>query len=175
MINFKYLNFRKATADDIDDIWQILQQAIERRKKDGSKQWQNGYPNLDIVKNDIEKGIGYVLTGDNKTLVYSAIILNDEPDYKYINGKWLSNGDFYVLHRIAVSKEAEGKGCVINFFKKVEEFSLKNNIFSVKVDTNFDNLAMLHILEKQKYVYCGEVHIRGEARKAFEKILTFRD
>jgi hypothetical protein len=37
-------NFRKATTSEIPQIWDILQQAIARRKEeDGSNQWQDGY------------------------------------------------------------------------------------------------------------------------------------
>jgi hypothetical protein len=39
------------------------------------------------------------------------------------------------------------------------------------VDTNFDNAAMLHILKKLGYTYCGEVYLAGGERKAFEKLL----
>ncbi len=31
-------------------IWEILQDAILRRKKDGSNQWQDGYPNPESVQ-----------------------------------------------------------------------------------------------------------------------------
>ncbi len=165
------VNFRKATSEDSDKIWQILQQAILRRKNDGSKQWQDGYPNPETVQTDIEKGIGYVLTENNEVVAYSAIIFNDEPAYDAIEGKWLSNGEFIVVHRVAVSDEVAGKGFATEIFRRIEDFSIQNNIFSIKVDTNFDNLAMLHILKKLGYIYCGEVYFRGSARKAFEKIL----
>jgi len=53
--------FRKAEISETAPIWKLLQQAILRRKNDGSNQWQDGYPNLNVVKNDIEKGYGFVL------------------------------------------------------------------------------------------------------------------
>ena len=49
--------------------------------------------------------------------------------------------------------------------------TLESNVYSIKVDTNFDNVPMLRILDKLGYVYCGEVFFRGSARKAFEKVL----
>ncbi len=55
------IKLRKAEIEDRDIIWGILQQSIERRKQDGSTQWQNGYPNLGTVESDIAKGFGYVL------------------------------------------------------------------------------------------------------------------
>ena len=67
--------------------------------------------------------------------------------------------------------KAAGKGFATEIFRRIEEFSRKNGILSIKVDTNFDNAAMLRILEKLGYKYCGEVYFRGSARKAFEKVL----
>ena len=104
------IKFRKATQDDPDKIWEILQQAIERRRLDNSQQWQNGYPNPETVNSDIEKQIGYVLVENDNVVAYSAVILNDEPAYENIEGKWLSDGDFNVIHRLAVSDEVVGKG-----------------------------------------------------------------
>lgn len=165
------IEFRQATADDADEIWKILQQSIERRRIDGSRQWQDGYPNLETVKSDIERGAGFVLTENGRIAAYAAVIFNDEPAYLEIEGKWLSDGDFFVVHRVAVSDDFAGKGYATEIFSKIEEHSLKNGVHSIKVDTNFDNPAMLRILEKLNYTYCGEVYFRGSARKAFEKIL----
>lgn len=166
------LNFRKATPEDSPKIWQIIQQAILRRKNDGSRQWQNGYPNQETINSDIKKGVGYVLTENDVVVAYSAIIYNDEPAYETIEGKWLSDGDFNVIHRVAVSDEVAGKGYATEIFRRIEDFSKKNNIPSIKVDTNFDNAAMLHILEKLGYTYCGEVYLAGGIRKAFEKLMN---
>lgn len=162
---------RKAQIPEAEIIWQILQQAIERRRKDGSNQWQDGYPNLEVVKTDISLGKGYVLEIDNAIAAYAALVFNDEPAYKEIIGDWLTNDDFLVIHRVAVSDDFLGKGIAVLLFQKLEEFAMENQVFSIKVDTNFDNLAMLHILEKLDYQYCGEVYFRGSARKAFEKVL----
>ena len=162
---------RKAQIPEAEIIWQILQQAIERRRKDGSNQWQDGYPNQEVVKTDISLGKGYVLEIDNAIAAYAALVFNDEPAYKEIIGDWLTNDDFLVIHRVAVSDDFLGKGIAVLLFQKLEDFAKENQVFSIKVDTNFDNLAMLHILEKLDYQYCGEVYFRGSARKAFEKVL----
>lgn len=163
--------FRKANEQDSDEIWKIIEQAIERRRIDGSKQWQNGYPNLQSIHFDIEKGQGYVLEISGKIAVYGALIFNDEPAYENIDGKWLSEGDFLVVHRVAVEETFHGQGLVRTFFEKIEDFALQNQVYSIKVDTNYDNGAMLHILKKLEYTYCGEVFLTGAPRKAFEKIL----
>ncbi len=164
-------NFRKAKPEDRIRIWEIIQQAILRRKNDGSRQWQDGYPNEDVIKNDIEKGIGYVLTEGNTIAGYTAILFNDEPAYHELKGKWLTNDDFVVVHRLAISDDFAGKGLAQRIMLFTEGIGKENNIFSVKVDTNFDNIPMLKIFEKLGYTYCGEVTFRGGIRKAFEKKL----
>ena len=163
--------YRKALPEDKDAIWEILQQAIERRRKDGSQQWQSGYPNPEVVQSDIEKGIGFVLEFEGKVAAYAAVLLNDEPAYHDIDGAWLSDQDFLVIHRVAVSDLVAGKGFAKEIFSKIEDYAVQQGAFSIKVDTNFDNLAMLHILEKLGYTYCGEVFLAGAPRKAFQKIL----
>lgn len=165
------IKLRKAEIEDRNIIWEIIQQSIERRRKDGSTQWQNGYPNMDTVESDIAKGFGYVLTVDDEVAVFAALILNDEPAYSTIEGAWLSNGEFVVVHRVAVDEKFAGQGLVKKLFDHIEEFTKSKGIQSIKVDTNYDNIAMLKILESKGYSYCGEVVLAGGVRKAFEKII----
>ncbi|SCY67665.1 L-amino acid N-acyltransferase YncA [Flavobacterium anhuiense] len=165
------LSLRKANLSEIPQIWEILQDAIEQRRLDGSTQWQDGYPNELSIKSDIENGYGYVFTEDESILAYAAIIFDKEPAYENIEGKWLTDGDYTVVHRVAVSKLAKGKGIATKLFQSIEGLSVENNIYSIKVDANFDNTPMLKILDRLKYTYCGEVYFRGSARKAFEKRL----
>ena len=75
-----------------------------KTKKDGSNQWQDGYPNMQVVKNDIHKKYGYVLTLNNEIVGYCALLINDEPDYINIEGQWLTSNNFVVFHRLAISK-----------------------------------------------------------------------
>jgi len=165
------IKLRKAQIDDRDVIWGIIQQSIERRKQDGSTQWQNGYPNIGTVESDIAKGFAYVLTVDGEIAVYAALILNDEPAYSSIEGAWLSYGEFVVVHRVAIDRKFAGQGMVKKLFDHIEDFTKCHGIQSIKVDTNYDNIAMLKILESKGYSYCGEVLLADGMRKAYEKII----
>ena len=165
-------SFRKAEISDIPEIWLILQKAIQRRKEEGSNQWQDGYPNPEVIQNDIEKEIGFVLTDNQKIIGYTAVLINDEPEYARIEGKWVTNADFVVFHRVAISEDYLGKGLAKIMIGFIEDYALENQIYSVKADTNFDNHAMMAIFDRLGYVYCGEVYFRGSARRAYEKVLV---
>jgi GNAT superfamily N-acetyltransferase len=164
-------NFKKAAVEDSSEIWDILQHAIIRRKNDGSHQWQDGYPNPEVIKKDIENGVGYILTEGENTIGYCAILINDEPEYQKIEGNWLTNADFVVFHRVAIAEKYLGKNLSKKIIEFIEDFARKNNIASVKVDTNHDNFAMMKIFEKSGLTFCGIVHFRGSPRRAYEKVL----
>lgn len=165
------MNFRKAALHELPEIWTILQFAIEQRRLDGSDQWQDGYPNEESIKTDISNNHAYVIEENGSILLYGAIIFGADPAYVDIDGAWLNDDAYVVLHRVAISKDGKGRGLAMQFFKEVETLSKANNIHNIRVDTNFDNIPMLKLMDRLQYSYCGEVQMRGGTRKAFQKVL----
>lgn len=164
------MQFRKATNGDADRIWEIIQQAQVQMRRLNSKQWQNGYPAPANIASDIEQGYGYVLSCEGRVIAYGAVIFDGEPAYEKLDGKWLSDAPYVMVHRLAVADEAKQRGIAIEFMHRVEELSRSKGIKSFRVDTNFDNYYMLKVLAKLGFVYCGEVVYR-DPRQAFEKLL----
>jgi GNAT superfamily N-acetyltransferase len=164
---------REAGVSDVSTIWEILQQAIEQRRQEGSEQWQNGYPNETTVQDDIKKGYAYVLDDNGTIIAYAAIIFDAEPTYNDIKGQWLTNGNYAAVHRVATANAVKGKGIATRLIKMIEAVSRGRNVYSVKLDTNFDNVPMLRILDKSGYTYCGEIFFNGAPRRAYEKILQY--
>jgi len=163
---------RKAIPAEAPVIWTILQHAIEQRRLDGSDQWQDGYPNEQTVQDDLKRGCAYVLEIDNSIAAYAAIIFDDDPAYNDIKGDWLTEGDYVNIHRVATAPELKKKGVASRLFKEIESLCLDKGVFSIKIDTNFDNIPMLKIMDRLQYTYCGEVIVGGAPRKAFEKVLA---
>lgn len=163
---------RKALNSEQPIIWEILQQAIEQRRKDGSTQWQNGYPNQQTISTDIEKNAAFVLLDGGVIVAYAAIVSGIDSNYIEIKGKWLSNDEYLTVHRVAVTNNRKDKGVATQLFKTIEKLCVEQKVPSIRVDTNFDNLPMLKILAKLDYTYCGEILIDTAPRKAFEKIMN---
>lgn len=162
---------KAATESELPIIWEILQQAIEQRRLAGSAQWQNGYPSEQTVKDDIANGVAFVLLEDKVIVAYAAIIVGVEPAYAAIDGQWLTNGPYAVVHRVARSNAIKTKGIGTKLFELLEIFCTEKRIVSIKLDTNFDNAPMLKIIAKLDYVYCGEIFYQGAPRMAYEKVL----
>ena len=76
------MNFRKSTFDDVDRILEIIEKAKIELRKLGLEQWQNGYPDREVIENDIKSGISYVLEDIEKNgFSYCGVIyLDKEPD-----------------------------------------------------------------------------------------------
>lgn len=142
----------------------------------GRNQWQDGYPNPESIATDIAGGNGYVLTRGIEVLGYCAIIFTGEPAYDHLaGGTWLtasttSDCRYAVVHRMAINPRLWGQGLSAAFFGLVEEFIRKKGFESLRVDTNYDNTGMLHILRRRGFSYCGIVMYAAE-RMAFELVL----
>lgn len=90
--------FRKAAVTDIDPVWRIILQAKEQMRLLGSRQWQDGYPALDDIRRDIADGCGYVLAAGNVPVAYGAVLFGGEPAYGSIEGEWLCQPPYVVVH-----------------------------------------------------------------------------
>ena len=113
-----------------------------------------------------------VETHENILVAYIVVSERPEPAFEELKTGWLTfNTPYLVMHRLAITQNPKIKGLATWILQQVEEIAKSKNITSLKVDTNFDNLAMLHIFKKLDYVYCGEVFYRGSPRKAFEKLI----
>lgn len=163
--------FRKATEEDVPYVAAILGEAVERMLAEGKRQWDYNYPNESHVRADVANGVGYVLESDSRVVAYGAVVFDGEPAYEHIDGKWLSDNEYVVVHRMAVLSTSQRSGVAKSFLSAVEHLALTKGLKSFKVDTNFDNIRMLALLEKTGFTYCGEIWYRKGPRKAFEKIL----
>lgn len=164
--------FRKAADADVSAITAILKMAVRQMLAEGKQQWNESYPNEIHVRTDIDKGVGYVLERDKEIVAYAAVVFDGEPAYDSLDGKWLSDEKYVVVHRMAVSQTMKGKGLGGAFMQAIEEYARSLGVKSFRIDTNFDNYAMLALLTKLGFTYCGEIQYESGSRKAFEKLIV---
>ena len=162
----------KTTKKDIDRVMVILGEARRSIGKLGIDQWQYGYPSRDIIKDDVDKRISYIVKDDSDEILGTFCLREDEePTYKEIyDGVWLNSGVSFALHRIALCDNARGKGIAPRIIDFIIRKCRDEGVASVKVDTHQGNLPMRKMLEKNGFVYCGIIHLAtGEERVAYEK------
>jgi len=165
------MNFRKSTFDDIDRILEIIEKAKAELKKMGLDQWQKGYPNREVIESDVKKGISYVLeeTAENNEnsgekvsgKIVGTIVLSPEREepYSKIEGKWITDDDYMVVHRLAVDSDAKNKGLATKILEFSEGVCIENKILSLKADTHENNESMKRLLAKNGFSFCGLIYL----------------
>lgn len=163
--------FRKATTADIDTIERMIKAASGRLGAAGIDQWQRGYPNRCSIENDVEAGVGMVLALGNEVLAYGAVIFTGEPAYDDLTGgKWLTDGEYAVVHRLCVSEIFVGMGFAKQFMSAAETMAAER-VKSFRIDTHPDNKIMQGLVKRMGFTYCGDVVIESR-RLAYEKIIA---
>ncbi len=172
----KELIFRQAAPREVPFIMQIIRQAQARMHAAGSRQWQDGYPAPGHISADIGRGCGYVLCRPgarerHAVIAYGAVVFDGEPAYEDLEGEWLTDGPYVVVHRIAVADGERGKGVASEFLRRVEEMARERGVGAFRIDTNHDNRPMLRLLERTGFTPCGKIVYRSGERLAFEKAI----
>lgn len=161
---------RKAVPTDIDRLMQIFAIAREFMKSSGNpNQWINGYPQEELIKNEIEQGHCFVcVNNDDGTVVATfCLIQGPDPTYSYIeDGSWPDNEPYYVIHRLASDGTVKGiTGFCIDWCHGMSS--------CLRADTHHDNKVMQHLLEKNGFERCGIIYVaNGTPRIAYQKKLV---
>lgn len=148
----------------------ILDGARAFQRAQGFVQWTDDYPDESTVPEDRANGIGYVLLADDAIAGYLAVDFGGEPAYEDIDGAWGQDTPYAVVHRMGFAPDYRGRGLADAAFRLVEELCESRGIRHVRVDTDFPNKRMQHILEKNGYVYRGIVVYSIGRRMAYDKV-----
>lgn len=164
---------RKTRKEEVNKVMKIINEGKVSLKSNGVNQWQNGYPNEEVILVDISNDESYVLEHNDEIIGTTALSFRGEKTYdKIYEGKWISNGEYAVVHRIAVCKIDGIKSVGTEILKEVERICLLRNIKNIKIDTHEDNKVMQRLLSKNNYKYCGVIYLEDRSKRiAFEKVI----
>ena len=160
-----------AQLSDFDRCMEILASGRRFQRTQGFVQWEDHFPNGTLIRNDLENGFGYVLKADDVIAAYLYLGFDGDPSYPEIRGAWKYDGDYAVIHRIAIGDEYRGMGLSTVIFQQVAEICRSKDIPLLRIDTHRDNKRMQHVLTKNGFEYCGIVIQNGGDRLAYEKKL----
>lgn len=160
-----------ARPDELQTCWEIIAMGRNFQKEQGFTQWTEDYPNPDTIRDDIEAQKGYVIKADGRIAGYMCVDFDGEPAYNDIEGEWHTKAPYAVVHRMAFHGDFRGRGLADVAFRLIEKLCLDNQITSIRVDTDFPNKRMQHILEKNGFVKRGVIVFQGSGKLAYDKAL----
>lgn len=155
---------RRAQLQDLPAIMKIIDDAKELLKKNGSPQWQNGYPNQETLTQDIAMQTNWVLINDNKVVATATLQLTPEPTYRNITqGQWQQPDEPYAtIHRVAISSNYRGQGLSKLLFSNLLTVGQMQGIKNFRVDTHRSNKAMQHIAENFNFKKRGIIKVNDQ-------------
>ncbi len=167
------MELRRAREEDIAAIGALYDQAREAMAAAGIDQWQDGYPNEEDARLDVEAGMAYVLAEDGQVLAAACLGFGIEPTYNAIEqGAWLGQGEYGFLHRVAVADKAKGRGAAGLFFQELKRQAKARGVAVIRGDTHRDNQPMQRVMAKNGLEYRGVIHVEdGTERLAYEALL----
>lgn len=160
-----------ARSEDIEKYDQIIDGAKEFQKAQGFVQWTEDYPNQALIEEDVRSQKGYALKIDGALAGYMYIDFDGEPVYEEIEGEWLTEAPYAVVHRIAFDEKFRGRGLTPIAFGLIEELCRAKGMGSIRMDTDPCNQRMQHVLKKNGFRQCGVIMFQGSGKLAFEKVL----
>ena len=155
---------RPATAADFPALRPVFEAAKGIRRADGNyEQWSApGFPSEDLLLRDLARGGGFVIES-TAPIGYFALLPSPEPTYDYIDGAWLTDEPYGVIHRIASYPEDHG------IFAAIIDYAAARYAH-LRIDTHRDNRIMQHLIEKHGFTYCGIIWLEdGTERLAYER------
>ncbi|MCL2401702.1 MAG: GNAT family N-acetyltransferase [Oscillospiraceae bacterium] len=155
---------RKTTTADLDTVCRIYDEGRAIMRQSGNhEQWGGVHPPRALIEEDIRDGTSYVCVRGDEILCVFYFNIERDPTYAKIDGAWLNDEPYGVVHRIARGFHAKGAGafCLQWCFEQCG---------NLRIDTHSDNVPMRRLLDKLGFTYCGIIWIEnGDERLAFQK------
>ena len=91
------MEIRMAYPNEINRIMEIIQNGKDSLATAGVDQWQDGYPDQEIIFEDILESRGYVAVENQEVVGYAALYKGNEAAYNDIyDGKWEHDNYLYI-------------------------------------------------------------------------------
>ena len=161
------MTIERAREDDAARIEAIIEEARRFQMSYGNMQWASGYPSPQLIAEDIRTGIGYTISVDGVIAGYMAIVTHDDA-YDMIDGKWITDGPYIAIHRLAISDRWRGKGLFSSIIAQSAAIGREKGAISLRIDTDKSNPIMKHLLEKLGFIHTGYVPFEGDPKPSYE-------
>lgn len=161
------LYIRTAKVSDLDKILKIYEAARSFMASVGNpSQWSDSYPPKELLVEDIASEKLYCVESEGVVEGVFYFSVENDPTYAEIDGKWLDDEPYAVIHRVASSGRVKG------VLSSAVRFA--TDIFpNIKIDTHNDNLVMQAALSKLGFEKCGTIRLEnGDPRIAYQLVVN---
>ena len=148
------MKYSKANINQLDKIFELYSEAIENMEKQNIHQWDEIYPDKEILRQDILKNQMYIGEKDNNIAV--CFVLNEECYEEYKNGNWICpKARFCIIHRLCVNPLFQNKGIARESMEYIENLCKSSEYDSIRLDCFTENPYSKKLYDKAGYTITG--------------------
>lgn len=154
---------RPASHKDIDSAMNCVRLSRLFMAENGNPyQWDDSYPSAQLLEQDVDRKVGYVICENDTVIAYFAFIKGADPTYQVIDGSWSSSSDYGTVHRLA--SDCTHKGIARACFDYCATM-----VSYIRCDTHECNKAMRRAMENYGFKQCGTIYLEnGDPRIAYD-------
>jgi len=163
---------RKAEISDLENIMLMYKSCVAGMVENGIDQWDETYPNDEIISEDLNVGTYYVAEM-NETII-GGINIDKNQDDTYLSLDWKDKSDsFLVVHRLGVKEEFWNKKIGKDLMLFTEKLVLEKGLKSIRLDTYSGNPKAMEFYRRLGYTEIGTIDLKPDKDKyyCFEKII----
>ncbi len=157
---------KKASIKDLDELYLLTKNCAQHLIENEIYQWNEYYPSLEVLKNDIE--LQQLWKFENNNEIVGIIVLTEVEDEEYKSVQWLTNNtNNLYIHRLAVQPKFQGKGYAQQLMDFAENYARENNFNSVRLDTFSQNLRNIKFYETRNYKRLESIYFPKQSEFPF--------
>ena len=163
---------RKAEISDLENIMLMYKSCVTGMLKNGIDQWDETYPNTEIISEDLNVGTYYVSEMDGT--IIAGINIDKNQDDTYLALDWEDKSDsFLVVHRLGVKEEFWNKKIGKDLMLFTEKLVIEKGLKSIRLDTYSGNPKAMEFYRRLGYTEIGTIDLKPDKDKyyCFEKII----
>ena len=163
---------RKANKTDLENIMKMYKSCVKGMLENGIDQWDDTYPNTEIISEDLNVGTYYVAEIDGT--IIGGVNVDKNQDDTYLALDWEDKSDsFLVVHRLGVKEELWNKKIGKDLMLFTENLVIEKGLKSIRLDTYSGNPKAMGFYRRLGYTELGTIDLKPDKEKyfCFEKII----
>ncbi len=157
---------RPANPGDVPQVMTIVARCVRDLQARGIDQWDDIYPNEEILSEDVRAGGLFVASRGGVTV--GAVCVNDVQPELYRAVAWRCPDDHpLMIHRLCVDPECQGQGIGLRLMRFAEAFARRKGCRSIRLEVYPTAAAAVGLYTRLGYALVGQVRF-PRRRLAFD-------
>jgi GNAT superfamily N-acetyltransferase len=156
--------------EHLEEVLSLVSSVVARMRSQGIDQWDELYPNRDVLADDLGSGAGFGVFLDRTLVGYMCLNGTQSPEYASV--AWgTSEGPVLVIHRLCTRPQNQGQGLGQALVEFAQDRAQELGVRTIRLDAFTQNPWALRLYERNGYQRRGSVRFRKGEFFVYEKLL----